>query len=80
MIQKSIQFLMVHFVTVSILEYVSLLSSGTYIRGSPDTNRTLPWDRFKLRSLIIAFVFFSYIANLIIASAQIARRGGLLIE
>ena len=46
----------------------------------PDTNRTLPWDRFKLRSLIIAFVFFSYIANLIIASAQIARRGGLLIE
>ena len=33
-----------------------------------------------MRSLIIAFVSFSYIANLIIASAQIAHRGGLLIE
>ena len=33
-----------------------------------------------LRSLIIVFVSFSDIANLIIVSAQIARRGELLIE
>ena len=39
------------------------------------------YHRAGFNSLIIAFVSFSsYIANLIIASAQIARRDGLLIE
>ena len=38
-------------------------------------------DRFQLRSLIkLHLSLFSYIVNLVIASAQIARRGGLLIE
>ena len=37
-------------------------------------------DHTLYRSRIIIMPLFSYIANLIIASVQISRRGGLLIE